>query len=143
MRTQLALALAVAALASPAAEAAKRKPISGSYDLFLPVPNPQEDAGGSHCKTAQEGLSLHVHRLTVPAPGRFAMTLDDVVGDWVIEVYDAKGARVAQSGTLAVPPAPATVSFRNKRAGKTAYTIMICNYAGGPRGTGTWRYDFS
>lgn len=134
------LTLAVAAVAPPA-EAAKRKPMGGTFDLFLPVPYPAENSSGSHCQDAPEPYSKFVQRLTVPAPGKYTLTLRDVVGDWVVEIYDARGTRIGLASTMLADAA--TVSFKNKRAGKVAYTIMICNYTGGPRGIGQWLYVFA
>lgn len=136
------VATAAAVLAAPPADAAKRKPMSGSYPLTLPVPYPGESADGSHCREAPDGLSKHVQRITVPAPGRFTFRLTQVVGDWVIELHDTRG-RMLASGASSDPVAPERkLTFRHRSRAKATYLVMVCNFTGGPQGHVAWTYVF-
>lgn len=134
--------LAAAVLAAPAAEAAKPKPkpISGSYDVTIPVPFAVEGEDGSHCKDAPESLSKNSRKLTLAPAGKLTVRVSGIVGDWVIELYDAKGNRVAYAAAIDPTSTERTLSYKKKSVAKMTYTVMVCNVAGGPKGHVQWTF---
>ena len=144
MRT-LPLVAAVAAaacLVAPAAEAKHRKPLSGSYDLVLPVPFPGESESGSHCEDAPEGLSKDTRKLTLPSSGRLKLAVSEYSGDWVVEVYDPKGRMVGFAAGLTLDGEPSTLTVKKKTTKSEKYTVAVCNYTGGPEGHVAWTFTF-
>jgi hypothetical protein len=143
-RWVLAALLAATAVAAPAAEAKpKPKPMSGSYDAFLPVPYALEDASGSHCSGAPEGLSRLSTKLTLPTAGTFAVSLSRIVGDWVIEIYDGNGRLLGYAATLDPTSSTRRTSVKKKSRTRETYTVMVCNYAGGPNGHVDWTFTYA
>lgn len=127
----------------PAAEAAKRKPMSGSYDVQLPVPFPAESASGSHCADAPDGLSRNMKTLTLPSSGKLKVALSEYAGDWVIELFDARGTLLSSAAGNGAPvDAEATLTYRKKSRASQKLTVGICNFAGGPDGHVAWTFTF-
>lgn len=139
--TVVAAALAAPAAAAPAAAKPKPKPISGSYDVAIPVPYPMEAANGSHCADAPDTLSRDVTKLTLlSVPGRLDLTVTGFVGDWVIEVFDAKGKIVATGASLDLATGERKATYKKKRPGAESVTVMVCNFGGTPAGTVAWTF---
>lgn len=141
-RAAVAVALAAAVVAVPAADAAKRKPMSGSYDVFVPVPYPNESASGSHCEDAPD-LSRNMKTLTLPSAGKLTVRLSETVGDHVIELFDSRGRRLATAGAGAGVDVVHTLTYRKRSRATQKLTVGICNFAGGPDGHVDWTYAFS
>ena len=141
-RWMSAALVAAAVLAAPPAEAAKPKPkpISGSYDVTIPVPFVVEGEDGSHCKDAPEGLSKHTSKITLPYAGKLTLGVTRIVGDWVIELYDANGTRVAYAAVFDPTGTERTLTYKKKSKAKMTYTVMVCNVSGGPNGTVKWTF---
>lgn len=143
MRTRTALVTAAAAavaLAAPAG-AAKPKPISGSYDVTIPVPFPMEASNGSHCADAPDTLSRDARQMKLPGyAGKLAIGVSGFVGDWVIEVYDAKGRVLATGASLDLTAGERSATYRKKKAPAETVTVMVCNFGGTPAGTVAWTF---
>lgn len=139
----VAASLAAACLVAPAAEAKHRKPLSGRYDLTLPVPFPGESSSGSHCQDAPEGVSKDTRVLTLPAAGQFKLTLAGYTGDWVVELTDAKGRLVGSAGGVSTGASTMSVSYRKKSAKSEKLTVAVCNYLGTPQGRVAWIFTFT
>ena len=144
MRTRSLVVAAVlaASVAVPAAEANHRKPLSGSYDLTLPVPFPGESPSGSHCADAPDDLSRDTRPVTMPATGRFKVTLSEYLGDWIVELWDAKGQLVTYGAGLSTGDTTATMTYRKKSKKSETFTLAVCNYTGGPTGHVDWTFTF-
>lgn len=142
-RTLAAAVLLAASVAAPAAEAKHRKPLSGSYDLVLPVPFPAEAASGSHCADAPDDLSRDTRPLTLPSSGRLKVALSEYAGDWIVELWDPKGRFVAYGAALSTGgPTTATMTYRKKSRASETYTLAVCNYTGGPNSHVAWTFTF-
>jgi len=125
------------ALASPAKH--KPKPLKGTWSYTDATPDPTVDASsntGNHChgQLPSAPSDVNAHPLKAVAPGTLTV-LGNVVGDWAMEVRDAKGNVVA--GDDANPPAQEGVVVRIK---KGTYQVVLCNLSGSP--TATAKYAF-
>ncbi|HEV2888783.1 MAG TPA: hypothetical protein VGX28_00245 [Frankiaceae bacterium] len=146
MRTPGALAaaaLVAAGLAMPAAAAPgpKPKPVGGSYDVLIPVPYPMEASSGSHCADAPDTLSRDVRTMGLKSsPGRLDLRVSGFAGDWVIEVFDAKGRVVATGASLDLTSGERKATYKKKRSGTEALTVMVCNFGGTASGTVAWTF---
>ena len=139
----LAATVATAALAAPAVAAPrpKPKPISGSYGVTIPVPFPMEAANGSHCADAPDTLSRDARKVTLlSVPGRLDLRVSGFTGDWVMEVVDAKGRIVATGASLDLTTGERKATYKKKRSGAEAVTVMVCNFGGTPTGTVAWTF---
>ena len=135
-----ALAASAAVVATPASAAPpKPKPMSGSYDLQLPVPFPMESSTGSHCADAPDSVSKHAKKFVVPWSGVMSFTLSGTVGDWVMELYDPKGSFVGMGASSDPLATSRTLKYKKKSSARQTYTLMVCNYAGGPNGRVDWK----
>ena len=133
----LAILACTAATAAPALAKAKPlpKPIHARYTVTDPTPNPVlEGSAGSYCRGATPGDALNDekgHPIKVTGKGVFEGTLSGVVGDWVVEIRDAKGTTLY--GDDVNPPASETYYLPIAKAG--TYTVWACNSNGGPTAT--------
>ena len=135
-----ALVASAAVVAAPASAAPpKPKPMSGSYDLQLPVPFPMESSAGTHCADAPDSVSKHAKKFVVPWKGSLTFALSRTVGDWVIEIYDAKGAFLGMGASSDPLATSRTLTYKKKSSAKQTFTVMVCNYAGGPNGHVDWK----
>ena len=140
MRTTCLSLLAVAALAMPAAGTHK-PPISESYDVTAPVPYPVD--GASHCTDGVEGLTKNTRPVTLPDRGVLEVELSGFLGDWVLELFDAKGRMLAQAAVLdPTNLAPVRkVTYKKATPGQEV-RIAVCNVEGGPSGSVTYTFTF-
>ena len=139
--TLLAVTVAAACAASPALAAPKPKPISGSYAVAIPVPFPMEASNGSHCADAPDGLSRDSRHMKLPAyVGKLDVQVSGFVGDWVIEIYDAKGKLLAYAASSDYTSGVRKTSYKKKKAPVEPVTVMVCNYAGSANGTVAWTF---
>jgi hypothetical protein len=142
LRALLAVTAAVTLVVAPtAAQAAKRKPVSGSYPVFIPVPYPNESASGSHCEDAPD-LSRDLRTFAFPGAGKLKVALSGTVGDHVIELFDHRGRLVATAGAGPGVDVTNTLTYKKKSRGSEKLTVGICNFAGGPEGHVTWSFTF-
>jgi hypothetical protein len=147
----LAGALVAAGAAATPASAASKKPISKSYAVTAPAPDPTNwaDLGGvaGYSVCAQRiPNSFQKFSFTAPATGRLKVSLTGFTGDWDLLVTDAKGNEVTAGGSDG-RNTPATqgegdenVTVKVKKA-RTTYNLIACNWVGGP--TGTLAYTFT
>lgn len=142
MTALVTAAAASVALAAPAATAAKPKPISGSYDVAIPVPYPMEASNGSHCADAPDTLSRDARQMKLPGyTGKLEIGVSGFVGDWVIEVYDAKGRVIATGASLDLTAGARKATYKKKKAPAETVTVMVCNFGGTPTGTVAWTFS--
>lgn len=130
----VALAVAAACLVAPPVEAAKRKPVTSTYGVLLPVPYPVEGSGGAHCSEGIDGLSRDLRKVTLPAAvGQLKVTLSGFVGDWVVEIYDAKGRVLAYGAELNLTSGTRQATYKKKKSAKETITLAVCNLGGTPQ----------
>lgn len=144
MRTRAALllvALAASAHALPA-EARHRKPLSGSYAVTIPVPFPVEGAT-AHCTEGVDALTRSATKVTIPETGQLDVKVTGFTGDWVLEVFDAKGRVLATGASLDPTSGVRTAKWKKKKAGSETVTLTVCNYGGTPTGQVDWTFAFS
>ena len=134
----VAIALASSAAAAPHAMAKPKplpKPIHAHYTVTDATPNPVlEGTAGSYCHGATPGDALGDEKgypIKVTGKGTFEGTLSGVVGDWVVEIRDAKGNTLY--GDDVNPPSSESYYLTVAKAG--TYTIWACNSNGGPTAT--------
>jgi hypothetical protein len=132
---------AAGALPAFAAGATKAKPLKGTWSYTDVTPDPTPDAStssnaGDHChgKLPSAPSDVNSHTLKITRPGTLTVTTS-VVGDWALEIRDAKGNIVA--GDDANPPASEGALVALK---KGAYAVVLCNLSGAP--TATADYSF-
>ncbi|HWL36590.1 MAG TPA: hypothetical protein VNQ77_10375 [Frankiaceae bacterium] len=144
-RTLVAIAVAGAvALTGVPADAAKRKPVTRTYDVLLPVPYPVEGEGGVHCAEGIDGLSRDLRKFTLPAAvGQLKVTLSGFKGDWVVEIYDAKGRVLGYGAELNLTSGTRQASYKKKRSPKETVTIAVCNLGGTPQGKVVWTFTYA
>ena len=144
MRARTVLLLAALVVASPSlpAEAATRKPLHGSYDVLIPVPYPMESPG-AHCTEGYDDLTRSATKMTLPSPGELEVDVSGFVGDWVLEIFDAKGRVLATGANFDLVVGERSAKYRKKRAAAETVTIVVCNFGGTPHGTVGWTYVFS
>ena len=130
----LAVAMVAVSLGGTTAEAvpkAKPKPWVQTYEVFLPKPWVAESMGATDCAAAPQGLSKDIRTVSLAAAGKLSANLSDYLGEWTIEVYDAKGKLLTSASGAG---GSQTVTLKHKTK-KQAYKVAVCNYAGGPHGT--------
>ena len=137
------LAAALLAVVVPSADAAKRKPMSGTYSVTLPVPYPLEGSSGNHCTEGVDGATRAAKNFKFPAQGAFDATMRGFAGDWVMELYDSKGRLVATAASLDLTSGTRTLKWKKKRAGSETMTLAVCNFGGTPQATVQWKFVFS
>lgn len=137
----LAALLATTAAGAPA-DATHRKPMSGTYDVLIPVPHPVEDAG-THCNQGVDPLSRASSQVALPDLGELKVKVSGFVGDWVVEIYDAKGRVLAYGATLDLVSGVREAKWRKKKGAAEKVLIFVCNFGGTPRGTVSWSYTFT
>ena len=131
MRASVVVLIAVVAIAAPAA-ATHKPPISESYDVTAPVPYPVE--GASHCSDGIEGTTKNTKPVTLPDRGVLQVELSGFLGDWVLELHDAKGRMLAQAAALdPANTAPVRKLTYKKAMQGQKVKIAVCNLEGSPR----------
>lgn len=132
--------LAIGALALPADAKPKPKPITQAYDVTAPVPYAVD--GASHCADGVEGLSKNTRPVTLPAKGVLQIELSGYLGDWVLELFDAKGKMLGQAAAFDPANAAPKLKLTYKKAAKgQKVQIAVCNVTGGP--TAKVKYTFT
>lgn len=137
----VAAALVAASVGGTAADAApkakKPKPWHRTYDVSLPQPWVVGSMGtATDCSSAPAGPSKHVTTVTLTHAGKLDAQLKGHVGEWFLEIYDAKGKLLTSASSIGTGH---VVGLRHK-GGKQSYQVAVCNYAGGPNGTVTLTY---
>ena len=140
-RTAALLAVTVAAVgvAAPSALAApKKKPISKSYSINVPTPDPSNFAQQGYSVCAQNvPQSFHIEEFKVPAAGTLQVDMSGFVGDHDLLLMDNGKEELAFSGNTEIPNETVSVKFKKP----TTVYIVGCNWAGGP--TANMKYVFS
>ncbi|HVE62269.1 MAG TPA: hypothetical protein VNB94_00510 [Mycobacteriales bacterium] len=122
--------LAVVALALPAS-AGHQPPVRESYSVTAPVPYPVD--GASHCTDGLEGMTKNTRQVKLPSRGVLEIELSGFLGDWVLELFDAKGRLLGQAAELdPTNTAPVRkVTYKKATPGQLV-KIAVCNVEGGP-----------
>ena len=144
LQTGAALAAVAAIAAAGTVHAAPKKPIEKTYTATAPAPDPTAEVTGAHAVCSMTvPQSFHIEKFTAPAPGTLKVAIDGFVGDWDMLIQDPKGADVAAATAIntSTPASPSgdTATVKVKKAGD--YSIIACNFAGGP--TATVKYTFT
>jgi hypothetical protein len=133
--------LAIGALALPADAKPKPKPVTQSWDVTA-VPFPME--ASSHCKEGVEGVSRATRDVTLPGRGTLVAELTGFHGDWVLEVYDAKGRMVGQGYSPLSPGSTGRAKVTVKKGLKgQKLSIAACNFTGGPNATAKYTFTYA
>lgn len=137
MRTRLVLATLPVALLSVAVAPsfAAPKKIEKSYTASA-TPDPSSNATDP-CEPLTPS-AMHKTEVTIPAAGRFAVTMTGFLGDWDLCVY-GKGGDMIGSSTGSVDATTETVDVKIKKA--TTVTIVAQNGGGSP--TASVKYVFT
>ena len=145
----LAIGAGIAVLVAPAGAAPKT--IEKSFSMNIPVPggaisDPQ--AGVACAPAAETPSSTHYEEFAAPAPGTLKVEVTGFVGDWDIALDDGKGKRVAEGDNASVTPTNMStgsvvekLTYKVKKAGDLV--IVVCNFAGGPTGTGKYTFTYA
>lgn len=149
----LAGALAATAFAAPAADAAKKKPITKTWTLTAATPDPTNYLGTagvgdySVCAQAVPG-SFEIKEFKAPASGKIKVTLTGFTGDWDLLVMDKGNNELAYGGSAGIntPDAPKagdeTVTVKAKKAG-FIFKLVGCNWAGGSTGKMSMTFTYA
>ena len=136
--------LAVAAVAAPPAMAApKKKPITKTYTVTAPAPDPTnygQPAGASKYSVCAMNVPSSFDRteFAVPAAGSLTVEVSGFQGDWDLLLIDSDGEELSTGGSSDLGGAE-TTDVRFKKAQKVS--IVACNWAGTP--TATVKYTFT
>jgi hypothetical protein len=133
------LALAAAGAAPALAGPAVAKPLKGTWSFTDATPDPSGNAQSSesnHCqgKLPSAPSDVNSHTIKVTRPGTLTVT-GHVVGDWAIEIDDAKGSPVF--GDDVNPPDSEGAALRVK---KGTYAVIFCNLEGAPTASADYAF---
>jgi hypothetical protein len=133
--------LAVAAVAAPPAMAApKKKPITKTYAVNAPAPDPTNYAGQGYSVCAQNVPgSFDKQTIQIPAAGSLQVELSGFQGDWDLLLEDADDSELTAGGSSSLGGSE-TAESRFKKAQKVS--IVACNWAGSPTATVKWTFNF-
>jgi hypothetical protein len=133
--------LAVAAVAAPPAMAApKKKPITKTYAVNAPAPDPTNYAGQGYSVCAQNVPgSFDKQTIQIPAAGSLQVELSGFQGDWDLLLEDADDSELTTGGSSNLGGSE-TAESRFKKAQKVS--IVACNWAGSPTATVKWTFNF-
>jgi hypothetical protein len=144
----VAAVAAVGTLAAPALGASKKKPITKTYSVLAPAPDPTNWASQAGVKTysvcnQKVPQSYNRELFKAPEPGTLKVEVSGFTGDWDLLILNGKGTEAGTGGSDAIstPNAPTKEVATVKIKKKDTYTIVACNWAGGP--TGTVKYTFT
>ena len=134
--------LAAATVAAPGALAAPPKPITKTYAVTAPTPDPTNWAGDagvdvySVCAMNVPG-SYQIEEFKVPGPGTLKVELSKFTGDWDELLLDSKGNELTYGGASDVTGVE-VMQAKFKKA--DTVQIIACNWAGGPTGEVTYTF---
>jgi hypothetical protein len=119
----------------------KPKPLKGTWSFTDTTPDPTADANSdnsSHChgNLPAGPADVNTATLKVTRPGTLTVN-GNSVGDWAMEVRDAKGSSIA--GADVNPPAQESVSVDLT---KGTWTVFYCNLTGAPTATAAYTFVF-
>ena len=140
----LAAGLVFGMLAGPAT-AAKKKKISKTFAAgpHLPMPNASEDPTIPHsCMAGEEGIHKTTVALRTPGKGVLNVSIENFEGDWDLYVLDAAGTQIGVSEASQLQDAPPVEQIVIPLAAKKTYSIVACNFAGGPTADGKYTYTY-
>lgn len=140
IRTIAVVGLAGATALAPVALAAPPKPITKTYAVTAPLPDPSNYAGQGYSVCAQNvPMSFHSEAFKVPAAGTLKVELSKFEGDWDL-LITSKGKELGSGGSSDLStPEVAQVKFKKV----TDIEIVACNWAGGPTGEVTYTFTFA
>ena len=144
----LGVALACGAMVLPADAAPKT--IEKSFDVTIPVPllgsvGDIEGACTGNPAGADVPNNVHVETFSAPAAGQLKVEVTGFVGDWDMAL-ESGGKRLAEGSGTTTPTIMSTgstvekLTYKVKKPGE--YDIVICNFVGGPTGTGKYVFTY-
>jgi hypothetical protein len=130
----------VPAVAAPAK--AKPKPLKGTWSFTDTTPDPSGNAESSdsmHCrgKLPAGPADVNTHVLKVKRTGTFTV-LSSVVGDWAMELDDAKGNII--TGDDENPPSSEGIAGITLKKG--TYKVVMCNLEGAPTASADYTFKY-
>lgn len=145
----LTAALLATAVANAPATAATRKPITKTYTVTAPMPDPTNYSPTAKYSVCEQTVpqSFQIEPFKAPAAGKLAVKLTGFTGDWDLLITDAKKGSELGAGSASdignpATPASEAATVKVKKAG-TTYNIIACNWAGGPTGTVTYTFTYA
>ncbi len=138
----LAAGLVFGMLAGPAV-AGKKKKISKTFAAgpHIPLPNATEDLGHS-CLAGEEGVHKTTIAFKTPGKGLLDVSIENFQGDWDLYVLDAAGNMIGVSEASQLQEAPPVEQIMIPLAAKKDYSIVACNFGGGPTADGKYTYTY-
>lgn len=140
----LAAGLVFGMLAGPAV-AGKKKKISKTFAAGPNIPIPNADPGatfGHSCMAGEEGVHKTTVAFKTPGKGTLDVSIENFQGDWDLYVLDAAGNRIGTSEASQLQDAPPVERIMVPLAAKKTYSIVACNFAGGPTADGKYTYTY-
>lgn len=140
------LVAGLALLASSPADAAPRRPQSGTVSATL---LPQPVALSACASPAQvEGVNKKTATIKALGAGRLDVAMNGFYGDWDMVLLNTSGAVLATGagtnidGTNSLPNKPVTerLTYRSRRA--QTMRLVVCNFSGSPNAVARWRYVY-
>jgi hypothetical protein len=120
--------------------APKKKPISKTYAVTAPAPDPTNYAGQGYSVCAQNvPSSFDKQTISIPAAGSLQVELSGFQGDWDLLLEDSDDSELTAGGSSSVGGSE-TAESRFKKAQKVS--IVACNWAGSPSATVKWTFTF-
>lgn len=138
------LALAAAGVTPALAVAGKAKPkdLKGTWSFMDTTPDPSGNAQSSeamHCEGKLPSSPADVNSQTLKVKGKGTLTVTShVVGDWAIQLKDAKGNLV--TGDDINPPQSESLAGIVLKKG--TYALILCNLEGAPTATADYTFKY-
>lgn len=125
------------------ASAGRTKTIHKEFSAgpLAPMPNVAEDVGHS-CLTGAEGVHKSTIAFKTPGKGVLDVTISEFEYDWDLYVLDSKGTRIGTSEASQLQGASQEEHINIRLAAKKTYSIVACNFAGGPTAAGHYSYKY-
>ena len=137
----------VGLLASPAM-AKHKKPITKTYSVTAPTPDPTNylnEVGAANYSVCNQVVpqSFHKEAFKAPEAGTLKVEMTGFTGDWDLLLLNGKGSEIGSGGAsdLGSPATPAAEKTTIKIKKPDTISIIACNWAGGP--TATVKYTFT
>jgi len=136
------LAMGAAGAAPAIAAPTAPKPMKGTWSFTDTTPDPSGNAetgsNASHCsgKLPSGPADVNGHTFKVKRAGTLTVE-SHVVGDWAIQLLDAKGNVI--TGDDVNPPASESLLMSLK---KGSYTLILCNLEGAPTASADYSFKY-
>ncbi|MFN2626850.1 MAG: hypothetical protein ABR520_12300, partial [Mycobacteriales bacterium] len=116
-----------------------------TYTAMAFPPDPGNYVTGTLCRGLNPmHMGEHLHPFKAPAPGVLDVVLTGYMGDWDLAIRDSDGDNAGESGSNAMPPVtPGDEEAVVKVKRAADFTIVACNWGGGPTATVKLTFTFA